>query len=234
MAACLVVLVDPNRKYLCVKLHAGDYFSHSTCESRIISRRRHAQLVCKFNPFSTSPFRLDTGDTTTCYSRCLQAGSDPTVLARIGQGDKDCLARLQFSFSTPPPAGGEPSELQYLVKWQKWSHLHNTWETESSLLAKDVRGMKKFYNFLKREEEQALWEQTASMEDIEYVQCQEELGEQLLVNFTQVEKVIGQSKGQRSIGEEMWLCCGNGVTSLYREHSQKQALSILKENNSWS
>lgn len=119
-------------------------------------------------------------------------GSDPTILAHIGQGDKDYLAKLEFSFNTPSPAPGQLSEVQYLVKWRNWSHLHNTWETEASLASKDIRGMKKFYNFLKREEERESWERTANMEDIEYFKCQEELGEQLLANFTQVERVIGK------------------------------------------
>ena len=95
----------------------------------------------------------------------------------------------------PPPTStntNEPVEDQYLVKWCKWSHIHNTWETEATLLAQNVKGMKKFYNFLKREGERELWEREANPEDIEYAKCQEELGEQLLENVTQVERVIGK------------------------------------------
>ena len=103
------------------------------------------------------------------------------------------MAKLTFSFNTPSPPPGEPTEVQYLVKWQKWSHLHNTWETENSLTSRDVRGMKKFHNFLKREEERELWEKEANPEDLEYVKCQEQLADQLLEQFTQVERVIGQS-----------------------------------------
>lgn len=113
------------------------------------------------------------------------------MLSQIGKGNKDSLAKLKFSFSSAPPSPGGLSEVQYLVKWQKWSHLHNTWESEASLTSRDIKGLKKFYNFLKREEEKEAWERAASLEDIEYVKCQEELGEQLLVNFTQVERVIG-------------------------------------------
>lgn len=107
--------------------------------------------------------------------------------------------------------------MQYLVKWLHWSHLHNTWETgearletdggrgappaalmivlhlpsEQSLLDMNVKGMKRFYNFLKREEEREMWEQEANPEDIEYIKCQEELQDQLLEHVTQVERVIG-------------------------------------------
>ena len=51
--------------------------------------------------------------------------------------------------------------------------------------------MKRFYNYLKRKEEQAAWERQANPEDIEFVKCQEELNDQLLEQFTQVERVIG-------------------------------------------
>ena len=98
---------------------------------------------------------------------------------------------MGFSFNVPPLPPGEPREVQYLVKWGNWSHLHNTWETESSLTSQDIKGMKKFYNFLKKEEEKELWERDANPEDIEYIKCQEELAEQLLEQFTQVERVIG-------------------------------------------
>ena len=39
------------------------------------------------------------------------------------------------------------------------------------------------------------WEERANEEDIEYVRCQEELQEQLLVQCTQVERVIGEGGG---------------------------------------
>ena len=55
--------------------------------------------------------------------------------------------------------------------------------------------MKRFENFLRRERERGEWEERANEEDIEYVRCQEELQEQLLVQCTQVERVIGEGGG---------------------------------------
>ena len=63
---------------------------------------------------------------------------------------------------------------------------------EETLLAMNVKGMKRFYNFLKREEEREAWEQGANPEDIEYAKCQEELQDQLLEHVTHVERVIGE------------------------------------------
>ena len=114
------------------------------------------------------------------------------MLESIGRGDKQSLALMTLTFNSLPPPPGEPSETQYLVKWRNWSHLHSTWETEASLLSRDIKGIKKFSNFLKREQEKEAWERTANPEEIEYIKCQEELSEQLLGQFTQVERVIGQ------------------------------------------
>lgn len=55
------------------------------------------------------------------------------------------------------PLPGEPTEVQYLIKWKGWSHLHNTWETEKGLTEQNVKGMKKLSNLMKREEDIATW-----------------------------------------------------------------------------
>ena len=47
----------------------------------------------------------------------------------------------------------EETELQYFIKWKNWSHIHNTWETEESLVTQKVNGLKKLENYKKREEE---------------------------------------------------------------------------------
>ena len=65
------------------------------------------------------------------------------------------------------------------------------YDAEESLLRQNVKGLKRFYNYQKREEERAVWEREANPEDIEFVKCQEELNDQLLEQFTLVERVIG-------------------------------------------
>ncbi len=94
---------------------------------------------------------------------------------------------------TPDPHDpNKPAHVQYLIKWRNRSYLHCTWESEHSLTSQDIKGIKKFHNFVKKEEERDAWEKMASPEDVEYAKCQEELGEQLLGQFTQVERVIGE------------------------------------------
>ena len=64
----------------------------------------------------------------------------------------------------------------------------------------DIKGMKRFENFLRREAERLQWEAGANEEDIEFLQCQEQLQEQLQAQYTQVERVIGE--GGREGGRE--------------------------------
>lgn len=51
----------------------------------------------------------------------------------------------------------QPGEVQYLIKWKNWSHIHNTWETEETLKQQNVKGMKKLDNFKKKEQEKKKW-----------------------------------------------------------------------------
>ncbi|XP_046403987.1 chromodomain-helicase-DNA-binding protein 1 isoform X3 [Ischnura elegans] len=95
------------------------------------------------------------------------------------------------------PEDDEQCEVQYLIKWKGWSHIHNTWESEQSLKDQkcydfQVKGLKKLENFVKREEELRYWKQHATPEDIDYFECQLELQQELLKSYNQVERIIAQ------------------------------------------
>ena len=47
--------------------------------------------------------------------------------------------------------------LHYLIKWKGWSHFHNTWESEDTLIEQKVKGMKKLENYKKRMDELNAW-----------------------------------------------------------------------------
>ena len=60
-------------------------------------------------------------------------------------------------------AKGEPNpevdeiEVQYLIKWKGWSHMHSTWESEEALVAQKCNGMKKLDNYQKKMAEINRW-----------------------------------------------------------------------------
>ncbi|VDD90096.1 unnamed protein product, partial [Enterobius vermicularis] len=92
-------------------------------------------------------------------------------------------------------------ERQYLIKWAGWSHLHNTWESESSLQAVNAKGMKKIDNYLKRLREIEEWKRTADKEYIEFLDCEQEMNEELFEQYKVVERVIAHQVS-REKGEE--------------------------------
>ena len=47
--------------------------------------------------------------------------------------------------------------MHYLIKWKKWAHIHNTWESEESLLEQKANGMKKLENAKKKHDEIEEW-----------------------------------------------------------------------------
>lgn len=91
-------------------------------------------------------------------------------------------------------------EVQFLIKWKNKSYIHNTWESEKSLACMNVRGMKKIENFLKKEDDIRVWKLSASPEDIEYYDCQEEMAYQLRQLYLNVERIISHREGRGTEG----------------------------------
>uniref|UniRef100_A0A146M4E0 Chromodomain-helicase-DNA-binding protein 1 n=1 Tax=Lygus hesperus TaxID=30085 RepID=A0A146M4E0_LYGHE len=112
------------------------------------------------------------GNQTTIYA--VEENGDPNI---------DC-----------DPSDKENTEVQYLIKWKGWSHIHNTWESEVSLKEQKVKGVKKLENFVKREEDIRFWKRHTTPEDVEYYECQLELQQELLKSYNRVERIIAETK----------------------------------------
>ncbi|KAL7062992.1 hypothetical protein AAHC03_01497 [Spirometra sp. Aus1] len=101
-----------------------------------------------------------------------------------------------------PNEGFDPSkekgELQFLIKWRSWSHIHSTWETEASLLSPErgcpVDGMKKLYSYRAAMTERQDREKRAEQDELDALVYEDERNELLLAEKMNVDRIVAHSR----------------------------------------
>ena len=107
-----------------------------------------------------------------------------------------------------PNLGPESSqtEEQFLVKWRGRSHINNTWESQASVDAKkkgslEVKGIRRLINYQQKLSDFNSWRKRANPEDIEYQEIEIEMGRQMLVSYTEIERIFSQRKNENNTND---------------------------------
>ncbi|CAH1760888.1 9311_t:CDS:10 [Entrophospora sp. SA101] len=81
------------------------------------------------------------------------------------------------------------TNMEFLIKWKGWSHMHNTWETFEN--CRGLRGFKKLENYIKNylSEQYSLHE---SPEDKETLNVRMEMSRDMLKDYKTVERIISK------------------------------------------
>ncbi|GAA5936558.1 uncharacterized protein JCM15063_001921 [Sporobolomyces koalae] len=106
--------------------------------------------------------------------------------------------------------------LEFLIKWQSYSHIHDTWETYEYL--KRFKGFKRVENYIKKvfwPQQLALSDTSLSREDLEAIHLERERKADELEAYKQVERVISerQAPANKDIDHEHveYLCKWKGL-----------------------
>ncbi|KAL3313840.1 transcriptional regulator [Cichlidogyrus casuarinus] len=99
----------------------------------------------------------------------------------------------------------EKGELQFLIKWKNWSHLHSTWETEATLRSPDrlvpVSGLKKLELYKQRMRDTEHRKRHAgNKDDLEAIIYEEERDRQALYRYMEVDRIVAHSRDSDSDG----------------------------------
>lgn len=83
--------------------------------------------------------------------------------------------------------------LRFLIKWQNYSHIHNTWETYDYL--KRFKGFKRVDNYIKGPwtlRQKVINDPSTSREDFEAIEIDKERLAEQLEGYKQVERIVAE------------------------------------------
>ncbi|SCZ89349.1 BZ3500_MvSof-1268-A1-R1_Chr9g10377 [Microbotryum saponariae] len=114
-----------------------------------------------------------------------------------GKNDEDGIDGV-FSYKRDGEHEDDPKDepsrnLRFLVKWQGYSHIHNTWETYEYL--KRFKGFKRVENFIKTvwaTRQRILNDPATNREDLEALEIERERQAEQLEGYKRVERIVAQ------------------------------------------
>ena len=213
-----------------------DYSSSSSNESATLKRFRRAGA--KSRPKKTAKKSKNTSDWSelsedliaSCLSpvRSTRRVAKTVTYKEASESDKDSLLGDNDSVISQmidEEMTSEPVDMiervlsrregdgntEYLIKWSNWSHLHNTWDTEASLLNLGVKGIKKVSLYDQKCEEELLWADSAIPEDLEEYQLQREMESEIIELHRMVERVIAVRNKESDPPVREHLCKWEGL-----------------------
>lgn len=154
-------------------------------------------------------------------------GNKTTIYASEEQNGTATDPQIDNKFTSSTKTYSDGTEKQYFIKWKGWSYIHCTWESMDTLNEQKVKGMKKLENYIKKENDIAAWRKYANVEDIDYFECQQELQQDLLKSYNNVERIIAES--QKPDGALDYLCKWESLP--YAEATWEDSSLVLRH---WS
>ncbi|VDD82078.1 unnamed protein product [Mesocestoides corti] len=134
------------------------------------------------------------------------------AVRRVGAtGNRTTLynCRLEYDPNEGFDPAKEKGEVQYLIKWRSWSHIHSTWETEASLTSTDrgcpVDGLKRLYAYQAIVEERKEREKLAGRDELEAMLYEDERNELILSEKMDVDRIVAHSRDKEQ-GSVDYLC----------------------------
>jgi chromodomain-helicase-DNA-binding protein 1 len=117
---------------------------------------------------------------------------------------------------------GDTGEVEYLIKWSGWSHVHNTWSTEAAL--SECGGERILQNYIKKSQHDAAAREHMLAEDLEALDIERQMQLDQLEEFKEVERVIEQNDDDQEVS---FLCKWRHLP--YDEATWEQAADILPQ-----
>lgn len=123
------------------------------------------------------------------------------------EDEGDSLDKILDNREVVDPNDPTKTIFEYKIKWRGRSYIHCTWNTYEELAA--YKGIKKLDNYIKLIQKQKIWRETATPEEIERLDIDEELERDLCEEHLKVNRVIAHRPSNNPPGSTEYFCVWN-------------------------